>query len=84
MKLFQFSLLPQCNQLDILYQQGTFIGKIREGVAHKVLYQLHSFYVEIVYKKYRKHVDRIRCFESTNRLDAYLQQMDIEELINCC
>ena len=84
MKLFEFSLLPQYQQLDLLYQEGVFIGKLREEPGYKVLYQFNSFYVEIIYKKYRRVVSRIRCFESTNRLDAYLHQMDIEELISCC
>ncbi|MFC0771316.1 hypothetical protein [Terrimonas alba] len=84
MKLFEFSLLTQCEQLDLLYKEGTFIGKLREESQYKILYQFNSFYVEIIYKKYRRVVSRIRCFESTNRLDAYLHQMDIEELISCC
>jgi hypothetical protein len=83
MKLFEFSLLPQYQQLDLLYQEGVFIGKLREEPGYKVLYQFNSFYVEIIYRKYRKIVERIRCFESTNRLDAYLEDMDIEYLINC-
>lgn len=82
MKLFEFSLLSQSRQLDLLYQEGVFIGKLREGPYYKVLYQLNSFYIEIIYKKYRKIVEKIRCFESTGRLDAYLMQMDIENLIN--
>lgn len=83
MKLFEFSLLPYSQQLDLLYYEGVFIGKLREDSYYKVLYQFNSFYVEIIYTKYRKVVERTRCFESTGRLDAYLMHMDIEGLISC-
>jgi hypothetical protein len=83
MKMFDFSLLAMEDQLDLLYKEGVFVGKIRKNNLFKVLYQYNSFYVEITYRKYRYSVKAMRCFESTEHLDPYLVKMDIEFLINC-
>jgi hypothetical protein len=83
MKMFDFSLLAMEEQLDLLYKEGVFIGKLRKNNVFTVLYQYQSFYVEITYRKYRYAVQDIRCFESTEHLDPYLVKMDIEFLINC-
>jgi len=82
MKMLDFMLLKPGEQTDLLYKSGVFSGKIKTGRQTKVLYQLDAFYVEITYKKYRLFVDSIRCFSSTNELDPYIQQINIEELIN--
>jgi hypothetical protein len=83
MKMFDFSLLDMEDQLDLLYKEGVFVGKIRKNNVFKVLYQYNSFYVEISYRKYRYSIQDMRCFESTEHLDPYLTKIDIEFLINC-
>ena len=81
--MFDFSLLAIEEQLDLLYKEGVFVGKLRKNNIFRVLYQYNCFYVEIHYRKYRYSVQDIRCFESTEHLDPYLSKMDIEFLINC-
>jgi hypothetical protein len=81
--MFDFSLLDMEDQLDLLYKEGVFVGKIRKNNVFKVLYQYNSFYVEITYRKYRYSIQDMRCFESTEHLDPYLTKIDIEFLINC-
>jgi hypothetical protein len=81
--MFDFSLLDMEDQLDLLYKEGVFVGKIRKNSVFKVLYQYNSFYVEISYRKYRYSIQDMRCFESTEHLDPYLTKIDIEFLINC-
>jgi hypothetical protein len=83
MKMFDFSLLDMEDQLDLLYKEGVFVGKIRKNNVFKVLYQYNSFYVEISYRKYRYSIQDMRCFESTEHLDPYLTKINIEFLINC-
>jgi hypothetical protein len=80
MKMFQFCLLSQYEQIDLLYNEGIFIGKIRLGKNYKVLYQVNDFYVEITYQQYRYLVDEIFCFKSTRKLDPYLHQMEINHI----
>jgi hypothetical protein len=81
MTLFEFRLLSDFEQRDLLYKQGTYIGKRKIYGLTVVAYQLENFYVEVFYTAYRKHINQIRCFLNTNRLEPYLEQMDIEDLI---
>ncbi|WP_132055827.1 hypothetical protein [Pseudocnuella soli] len=83
MKPFDFSLLSQHDQMDLIYTTGVYLGKYKFGRVVKVLYQLDYFYIEIAYRKYRSHIESVRCFESTEPLDPYLERINIEELISC-
>ena len=81
MKMHDFQLLPEQEQIDILYQYGVYVGKRKEAFSVILLYQFESFYVEVFYRKYRSHVRRLHCFESTDLLDPYLEQIDVENLV---
>jgi hypothetical protein len=82
MTLFEFQLLPQAEQLDLLYVEGTYIGKRREGTQVRILYQLEGFYVEVQYRQYRRIAEKLNCFRSTALLDPYLDLIDVENLVN--
>ena len=81
MKMHDFQLLPEEEQIEILYQSGVFIGKQKQAFSIILLYQLESFYVEVVYTKYRNHVKHLHCFDSTEMLEPYLEQIDVENLV---
>ena len=81
MKMHDFQLLPEQDQIEILYQYGVYVGKRKEAFSVILLYQFESFYVEVFYRKYRSHVRRLHCFESTDLLDPYLEQIDVENLV---
>lgn len=81
MNQFDFSLLEENEQLDILYHEGVYIGKRKEGLRNILLYQLESFYVEVYYLKHRSHPDKIRCFRSTVFLDPYLENFPVHHLV---
>lgn len=81
MTLYDFQLLPEHEQIETLYQQGVFIGKRKEAFSIILLYQLESFYVEVYYRKYRSYVKKLYCFDSTELLDPYLEQIDVENLV---
>ena len=51
MTMYDFQLLPEQRQIEVLYKAGVYIGKRREGVSIILLYQLESFYVEVFYRK---------------------------------
>ena len=80
MKMHDFQLLPEQDQIEILYQFGVYIGKHKQPF-YIFLYQLEGFYVEVFYRKYRSHVKHLHCFESTEFLDPYLEQIDVENLV---
>lgn len=81
MNLFEFSLLYEPQQADLLYEEGCFIGKRKNFLHNILLYQLDTFYVEIYYLKHRQQIARIRCTSSMKILDPYLEQIPIEELV---
>lgn len=81
MKMNEFQLLSQQEQITILYRQGIYIGKKMTGKFTKMLYQLECFYVEIIYSSYRRTIQKIIYSDSTAILDPYLDQIPIEYLV---
>lgn len=82
MTLFDFQLNTIPEQVAILYQQGVYIGKRKQDGQTTLLYQLDSFYAEVFYRKYRRYVARIKCSASISILDPYLEQINVEDLVN--
>ena len=81
MNVVQFSLLPIKRQIGILYRHGVYIGKRKDAKQTVLLLQLEAFYVEVHYQDYRRHIQWINCFESTDLLDPYLENMDVADLV---
>jgi hypothetical protein len=81
MTLYEFKLLTDNEQLNLLYEQGVYIGKRKIDNETVLLYQLDSFYVELFYIKYRCYVRRLHCFHSTVFLDPYLESIKIEQWV---
>ena len=81
MTLYDFQLLPDQEQIAVLYECGVYIGKRKDAFSVVLLYQLESFYVEVYYRKYRSHIKKLHCFDSTELLDPYLEQIDVENLV---
>lgn len=84
MTLYDFRMLTDSEQIDLLYQDGVYIGKRVKGGVTVVLYQYDAFYVEVFYRKYRCHIQRIYCFTSTDLINPYLQNMDVAPLVAKC
>ena len=76
-----WQVMPSYNEaLSRLFApDGPLFEKI-DTVA--LLYQLDSFYVEIYYRKYRCHVLGLRCFTAMEKLDPYLDQVPVDNLVN--
>ena len=81
MRLYNFARLTEEKKVNLLYDQGVYVGKRKKGDTTVVLYQLEGFYAEVYYRKYRCFIDRISCFSSTTRLDPYLSEMNVEHLV---
>ena len=78
MTLFDFQLLSDNERIHLLYHEGVYIGKRKKEQLTALLYQLDSFYVEVIYRKYRRHIASMRCTASTAILDPYLEQIPVE------
>jgi len=76
-----FESLPYNSKTQLLYNEGIYIGKRALNGFTAVLYQVHSFYVEIFFMEYRRQVKCFHVSESTHILNPYLDQIEVNELI---
>lgn len=81
MTIYEYYQLSRREQLDLLYSEGVFLLKRREGDRIFLLYQLDSFYIEIAYKKYRSVIQKMKCFHSIDLLAPYMEEIDVEGLL---
>jgi len=72
-----FLQLDETDQLEILWYNGEQIGKRKENDYLVLLYQVEGFYVEVYYHTRLRAVRRYVSFQSTSRLEPYLQQIDL-------
>lgn len=66
-----FENLCQSDQLSTLYTNGIYLGKRKFKNNWAILLRLDSFYVEVVYKKYRGQIQEIYITNSKNILFFY-------------
>ena len=82
MTIYHYNQLNEKEQLDALEQHGVLIGE-REGTFyHLKLYQVEGFYVELCYHAHFNTLMTVQAFSHTDGLEPYLQQMDIEALMD--
>ncbi|HEX8460545.1 MAG TPA: hypothetical protein VF623_03920 [Segetibacter sp.] len=82
MTLYDFLQLPDRRQIATIYKDGVFIGKCCYQQQIVAAYQVHSFYVEIFYRKYRYYISDLHCFTSVDLLAPYLSQIDIKDYLS--
>ena len=82
MTMYEFRILSDQEQLDIVHGKGVYIGKRKMRDLVSVLYQVEGFYVELFYKKYRYFVSHSRCSTSLVIAEPYLEQIDLAGLVN--
>jgi hypothetical protein len=81
MTLYEYKLLDEMEQAEVLWDQGVLLGD-RTDEEHKVLlYQIDGFYVEVFYSPKSNAIKRIRSFRSVDQLRSYLARIDIAALL---
>lgn len=78
----QFCLLPKQLQSEALYKDGVFIGKKKMSGKTFMAFQLHGFYVEVHFGQYRQTIVSLKCSPAVSLAESYLQQVNVEELVN--
>lgn len=78
MEKCQFDCLNKSEKIGVLYHDGVFIGKLTHDGVISMLYQLHTFYVEIYYKTYRHSVLKLESYSSPSIIDKYFPETGIE------
>ena len=49
MGIYEFNVLSEQNQYDIVFTKGTFVDSIKNGNIKFVLYSVHMFWIEVHY-----------------------------------
>ncbi len=79
MTLYQFLSLGEMEQQEAIWE-GVHIAD-REDEEHRILlYQIDSFYVEVVYHKVSNVIRRYRPFASVAQLEPYLDKIKLKGL----
>jgi hypothetical protein len=81
MTLYDFNILREADQYNELSKHGVMIAELMEEEYKIFLYQIHSFYVELYYNRVDKRVKRLVSFSSTDSLEVYLDQIEIDDLL---
>jgi hypothetical protein len=81
MTLSDFEQLTQAEQAKVLRESGSFL-LVREGFRYAVsLYALGDFFAEVWVNKEKGAVIEVKGFREPWRLDAYLDDVDLGELL---
>ena len=81
MTLNHFRALCEYEQQAVADNSGTLLaGRDNENFTI-LLFQLHTFYVELFYHAETNELSWVRSFESTNELEPYLMNIDVSEIL---
>lgn len=83
MHFFDFVLLHEEDQLEILWYNGEQIGRRKEKEFLILLYQVEGFYVEVYYNTKYKEIEKYLGFECTDKLEPYISHIDLAPVYKC-
>jgi hypothetical protein len=81
MSLCDFYLMTENEQIEVLYRDAVYVGKRKNEGLVAILFQLDTFYVEINYKKYRYFVESMQVFTTTEILEPYMEQINVDSVM---
>jgi hypothetical protein len=73
--------LDEMEQADVIWEQGVLIGERKDEFYKILLFQVDAFYAEIYYHSHFNVIIKIVSFSDTNRLDPYLQNISLGDLL---
>lgn len=76
-----FRTLNPRKQNRKLLAEGVCIADIKREEVHALLFQVDTFYVEVFFHQDADEVLFVRCFEGTDELEPYLQNIDLSHVI---
>jgi hypothetical protein len=74
-----FDALRQSEQVEVVYNDGVYIGNRQEPGFIIILYQIHDFYVEMFF--FECELLDVKSFRSIDLLDPYLETIDISGIV---
>jgi hypothetical protein len=81
MRLEEFYTLDHDKQFLITFSSGIFLSDRKQDECSIRLFQVDDFYVEIVSLTVSGKVLMIKSFKDDDRLEPYLAQIDISDLM---
>lgn len=70
--LYEFKLLSDHDQYDLVFTKGEFITNREDGGSRYVLYSLHRFFVEVQYSITKNQIFGIKSFVDGEIMDKYV------------
>ena len=77
MTLYEFNLLDEHHQANMIWNAGVHIDERTDSDLTILLYQIDSFYVEVYYDQVKNDIIRFRSFSSVNQLEPYLKKITV-------
>lgn len=82
---YRFKALPKDVQLDELNRHGVELDlSCTVATAEAVLFAYNGFYVELLVQKHTDEILNLTCFKSMKKLEPYLSQVDISDVLHLC
>jgi hypothetical protein len=81
MKLRQFRAASQEVQEKLVKMRGVFLMERKSMGVSVLLFQLDGFYVEVFYNTATEMVSFVKSFEDMDGIEAYLERIDIREVM---
>jgi hypothetical protein len=82
MQLHEYISFDLSKKACVLCEQGIFLDKYIDFEFITSLYYISDFYIEIVVSSSDNHIIEIVPFRSSQRLEKYLRNIDLDALIS--
>ncbi|WBL24262.1 hypothetical protein [Zunongwangia sp. HGR-M22] len=69
--LYQYKLLSDHEQYDLLFTQGDFLDMVIEGNSRFAVYALFKFFVEVEYNNKENKIISLKSFVTGEIMDKY-------------
>jgi hypothetical protein len=79
--IYDFLELNEDEQANAIYAYGVLVSSRDTEDCKVLLYQIESFYVEIHFNPLLSDISRICCFKNLDRLNPYLEKIDVYRLL---
>ena len=77
-----FDQLTEARQTDVIWENGVFLDRRKEGFYNILLFQLDDFYTEIYYHAHFNVIIKIVSFNDTDLLTPYLDKINLPEFFS--
>lgn len=81
MKITDYIKLSPGEKADLLWRKGIFIEDYSDGKLTSNLYFLGGFFVEVIMHNHLHQITEVVAFNTTDRLEKYLERISLEKLI---